>query len=46
MMKAIPVRTDDRRVQTIEVQEFDTTLIAGTLFWMTLAALAVISFAL
>jgi hypothetical protein len=40
MMKAIPVRIDDR-----PASEFDTTLSAGVLFWMTLSALAVISFA-
>lgn len=49
MMKALPVRIDDRPapvVHSVETQEFDLTLVAGTLFWMTLVALAVISFAL
>lgn len=49
MMKAIPIRIDDRpapAVRGVESQEFDLTLGAGVLFWMTLIALAVISFAL
>ena len=49
MMRAIPVRIDDRAAQTVraaEATEFDMPLVAGILFWMTLVALAVISFAL
>lgn len=46
MMRAIPVRIDDRRAQFAESQEFDPALGAGVLFWMTLVALAVIAAAL
>lgn len=48
----VPVRIDDHAghpaslIQTVESQEFDARLMAGILFWMTLIALAVISFAL
>ena len=52
MMRAVPVRIDDRAASAapagrgVESPEFDLTLGAGILFWMTLVALAVISFAL
>lgn len=54
MMKAtrqyVPVRIDDHAprdyaVRAAEAHEFDALLGAGILFWMTLVALAVISFA-
>lgn len=49
MMRALPVRIDGRpapAVRATEATEFDMPLVAGILFWMTLSALAVISFAL
>lgn len=46
MMRAIPVRIDDRPTRFAESQEFDSALGAGVLFWMMLVALAVIAAAL
>ena len=47
MMKAIPIRIDDRHpTPIVESREFDPALGAGILFWMTLVGLAVMAAAL
>ncbi len=46
MMRAIPVRIDDRTARFAESQEFDPVFGAGVLFWMTLVGLAVLAAAL
>jgi hypothetical protein len=42
----VPVRIDNRAVTVTEAPQVEPALVVGILFWMSLTALAVISFAL
>lgn len=45
MMRALPVRIDDRPAQSQDIG-IDPTLALGVIFWMSLVGLAIIAFAL